>query len=158
MKHQQQLLQQQLLHISMRPLADAFARLPRMAFDLANKTDKPIQLNMDIAPIEVDSMIVNSLIDPLTHLLRNTFAHGIEPTELRQQSGKPVKGQIHIIAEQVDEQLIIRFSDDGAGLAEEKILAKAKQLGVNLQGYFDQVFPPQYQQMQSPEEVSDWML
>lgn len=134
MKHQQQLLQQQLLHISMRPLADAFARLPRMAFDLANKTDKPIQLNMDIAPIEVDSMIVNSLMDPLTHLLRNTLAHGIEPTELRQQSGKPVKGQIHIIAEQIDEQLIIRFSDDGAGLSEEKILAKAKQLGVNLQG------------------------
>lgn len=134
MKHQQQLLQQQLLHISMRPLADAFARLPRMAFDLANKTDKPIQLNMDIAPIEVDSMIVNSLMDPLTHLLRNTLAHGIEPTELRQHSGKPVKGQIHIIAEQVDEQLIIRFSDDGAGLSEEKILAKAKQLGVNLQG------------------------
>lgn len=134
MKRQQQLLQQQLLHIAMRPLADAFARLPRMAFDLAHKTDKQVQLHMQIAPIELDSMIINSLIDPLTHLLRNALAHGIESTDLRQQSGKPIKGQIHITAEQVDEQLVIRFSDDGSGLSEEKILAKAKQLGNHTQG------------------------
>lgn len=134
MKRQQQLLQQQLLHIAMRPLADAFARLPRMAFDLAHKTNKQVQLHMDIAPIELDSLIVNSLIDPLTHLLRNALAHGIESTDLRQQSGKSVKGQIHITAEQIDEQLIIRFSDDGTGLSEEKIVSKVKQLGINLHG------------------------
>lgn len=134
MKRQQQLLQQQLLHIAMRPLADAFARLPRMAFDLTHKTNKQIQLHMDIAPVELDSMIVNSLIDPLTHLIRNAVAHGIESTDLRQQSGKPIKGQIHITAEQIEEQLVIRFSDDGAGLSEEKILAKAKRLGGDIHG------------------------
>lgn len=131
MKRQQQLLQQQLLHITMRPLADAFARLPRMAFDVAQKTQKLVQLHMHISPIELDSLIIHSLMDPLTHLLRNAVVHGIETPEQRQLAGKASKGQIHISAEQVDEQLLIRFSDDGRGLAEQQILTKAKQLGIN---------------------------
>ena len=160
MKRQQQLLQQQLLHIAMCPLADAFARLPRMAFDLANKTAKPVQLNMDIAPIELDSFIVNSLIDPLTHLLRNAMAHGIEAAENRQQQGKPVTGQIHISAEQAEDQLIIRFSDDGAGLAEDKILVKAKQMGINIQDLSDKpkisewIFRAGFSTSQSADAIS----
>lgn len=146
MKRQQQLLQQQLLHIAMCPLADAFARLPRMAFDLANRTAKPVQLKMDIAPIELGSFIVNSLIDPLTHLLRNAVAHGIESAEQRQQQGKPVTSQIHITAEQVDDWLVIRFSDDGAGLAEDKILAKAKQMGLHVQDLSDK------------QKISEWIF
>ncbi len=131
MKRQQQLLQQQLLNITMRPLADAFARLPRMAFDLAQKTHKQVQLHMQLAPIELDSMIIHALMDPLTHLLRNALAHGIEAPEQRQHSGKPIGGQIHISAEQIDEELVIRFSDDGSGLSEQQIVAKAKQNGIN---------------------------
>lgn len=160
MKRQQQLLQHQLLHIAMCPLADAFARLPRMAFDLATKTAKPVQLKMDIAAIELDSFIVNSLIDPLTHLLRNAVAHGIEPAEQRQQQGKPVTGQIRIAAEQIDDWLIVRFSDDGAGLAEDKILAKAKQMGLHVQDLSDKqkisewIFQPGFSTSQAVDAVS----
>ncbi|THF49776.1 MAG: hypothetical protein E8F57_06180 [Methylophaga nitratireducenticrescens] len=160
MKRQQQFLQQQLLHIAMCPLADAFARLPRMAFDLASKTAKPVQLNMDLAPIELDSFIVNSLIDPLTHLLRNAMAHGIEAAEHRQQQGKPLTGQIHISAEQAEDQLIIRFSDDGAGLAEDKVLAKAKQMGINIKDLSDKpnisewIFRAGFSTSQSADAIS----
>ena len=147
MKRQQQLLQQQLLQITMRPLADAFARLPRMAFDLGQKTNKPVQLHMHIAAIELDSLIINSLMDPLMHLLRNALAHGIESAEQRQQSGKPVNGQIHISAEQIDEQLLIRFSDDGAGLSEQQILAKARQMGINIQN-----------SIKNSQQLSEWIF
>lgn len=147
MKRQQQLLQQQLLQITMRPLADAFGRLPRMAFDLAQKTNKPVQLHMDIAPIELDSLVVNSLMDPLMHLLRNALAHGIESTDIRQQVGKPPYGQIFISAEQVDEQLLIRFSDDGAGLSEQQILAKARQMGIYSQNSINDT-----------QQLSEWVF
>lgn len=131
MKRQQQLVQRQLINVSMQPLAEAFTRLPRLAYDLGQKTDKPVQLHMDIAPVEFDSQIIHALIDPLTHLLRNAVAHGIEPRETRQQSGKPEAGQIHISAQQIEDELVIRFSDDGAGLSLPKIQQKASQMGMD---------------------------
>ena len=123
-------LQEQAMRIRMLPIDFTFQRLPRIVHDLSREQNKKIHLNISGNTTEVDKTVLEKLSDPLTHLIRNAIDHGIESTEERIEAGKPEEGKITINAFQEGGKIIIRISDDGAGLNLGKILNKALEKGI----------------------------
>jgi chemotaxis family two-component system sensor histidine kinase/response regulator PixL len=131
-KQQQQTLSElrdELMWARMLPLGEVLDRFPRGLRDLSIKYQKPVNLNLSGTEILVDKGILEKLSDPLLHLVRNAFAHGIEPPEIRLQQGKPERGQIEIRAYHRGDRTIIEIRDDGKGLDLEKIAQKAIEKG-----------------------------
>jgi chemotaxis family two-component system sensor histidine kinase/response regulator PixL len=118
-------LKDELMWARMLPIGEIFNRFPRTLRDLCLKYNKSVNLKIVGAEVLVDRGILEKLHDPLLHLLRNAFDHGIESTENRQQQGKPAQGQIEMRAYHQGNQTIIEISDDGAGINLEKIAEKA---------------------------------
>lgn len=114
-----------LLWARMMPLGDALLRFPRMLRDLATQYHKPVRLIQIGAATLVDKGTLAKLYDPLVHLVRNAFAHGIESPEQRLQQGKPGEGSITIRAYHRGNQTFVEVRDDGAGIDIEKIRAAA---------------------------------
>lgn len=123
-------LQEAVMSIRMMPMDYVFSRFPRLVRDLATKLGKQIELVTFGQATELDKSLIERIIDPLTHLVRNSLDHGIETTELRLASGKDPVGQLVLSAAHQGGNIVIEVSDDGAGLRREKILAKAQQQGM----------------------------
>ncbi len=123
-------LQEAVMSIRMMPMDYVFSRFPRLVRDLAGKLGKQIELVTFGQATELDKSLIERIIDPLTHLVRNSLDHGIETTELRVASGKDPVGQLVLSAAHQGGNIVIEVSDDGAGLRREKILAKAQQQGL----------------------------
>lgn len=133
LENQQQivtLIQDSLTEAQMAPLGDVFNRFVLVIERLVTVYSKPAQLKLGGTQILVDKAIVEKLYEPLLHLVRNAFAHGIEPRAVRQQLGKPEIGQIHILAHQQEQEIFIEIKDDGAGLDCNKIRERAIQTGL----------------------------
>ncbi|NJR74252.1 MAG: chemotaxis protein CheA [Scytonema sp. CRU_2_7] len=113
-----------LIETRMLPLGHLFERFPGLLHQVEFIHKKQITLNFHGSDTLVDKVIVEKLYDPLLHLLRNAFDHGIESPSIRQQRGKPEKGQIEISAYHQGKYLVIEVRDDGQGLDFEKIRAK----------------------------------
>ncbi|VEP14948.1 Hybrid sensor histidine kinase/response regulator [Hyella patelloides LEGE 07179] len=131
-KQQQKTLSQlrtELMWARMLPLKQVLASFPRTLRDLSVKYQKPVKLNMIGTEVLVDKGILAKLHDPLLHLIRNAFDHGIEAPSLRFQQGKPELGQIDIDAYHQGNQTLIEIKDDGGGLDLEKIARKAIERG-----------------------------
>jgi chemotaxis family two-component system sensor histidine kinase/response regulator PixL len=122
-------LQDELIWARMLPLGEVLNRFPRMLRDLSIAYRKPVQLKLTGTSVLVEKAILEKLYDPLLHLLRNAFDHGIEPAERRRQQGKPEQGQIEIRAYHKGNQTIIEISDDGQGLNLERIRDRIFKLG-----------------------------
>ncbi len=118
-------LQEGLTRSRMIPFSETADRLPRAVRDLALKCGKQANLRIEGRETLVDKGISERLYDPMTHLVNNTLAHGIELPEVRQALGKPPEGQITIKAFYQGNQTIISVSDDGAGIDPERVKAKA---------------------------------
>ncbi|BAZ43413.1 CheA signal transduction histidine kinase [Chondrocystis sp. NIES-4102] len=114
-------LQQNITRSQMRPFAELVGRLPRMIRDLSSKHQKPVELIITGETTYIDRQALELLSDPLTHLLRNAFDHGIEPTETRIAAGKPAEGTITLNAAQKGNQTVITITDDGGGINIHKI-------------------------------------
>jgi two-component system, chemotaxis family, sensor histidine kinase and response regulator PixL len=114
----------------MLPIGDVLNRFPRTLHDLSVKYQKPVDLKINGTGVLVDKGILEKIYDPLLHLLRNAFDHGIEPSESRIQQGKPAKGQIEIRARHQGNQTLIEIQDDGRGLNLESIRQKALEKGL----------------------------
>ncbi|NMG20766.1 hybrid sensor histidine kinase/response regulator [Brasilonema bromeliae] len=114
-----------LMEARMLPLGHLFERFPRILHQLEVIHKKQVTLNFRGSDTLVDKAVVEKLYDPLLHLLRNAFDHGIELNSIRQKRGKPEKGQIEISAYQQGKYLVIEVRDDGQGLDFETIRAKA---------------------------------
>lgn len=114
----------------MLPIGDVLNRFPRTLHDLSVKYQKPVDLKINGTGVLVDKGILEKIYDPLLHLLRNAFDHGIEPSESRIQQGKPAKGQIEIRARHQGNQTLIEIKDDGRGLNLESIRQKALEKGL----------------------------
>ncbi|KAB8334071.1 hybrid sensor histidine kinase/response regulator [Scytonema tolypothrichoides VB-61278] len=114
-----------LMEARMLPLGHLFERFPRILHQLEVIHKKQVTLNFHGSDTLVDKAVVEKLYDPLLHLLRNAFDHGIELNEIRQKRGKPEKGQIEISAYHQGKYLVIEVRDDGQGLDFETIRAKA---------------------------------
>lgn len=114
-----------LLAARMVPLGDNFSRLPRVLQQLETLHNKPVALKLSGTELLVDKALAEKLYDPLLHLVRNAFDHGIEPIEVRRQQGKAEKGQIEISAFHRASHLMIEVRDDGQGLKFEQIRQQA---------------------------------
>lgn len=123
-------LQEAVMSIRMMPMDYVFSRFPRVVRDLANKLGKQIELVTFGQATELDKSLIERIIDPLTHLVRNSLDHGIELPAVRVAAGKEPVGQLVMSAAHQGGNIVIEVSDDGAGLQRDKILAKAIQQGL----------------------------
>ncbi|AVG18266.1 chemotaxis protein CheA [Chromobacterium vaccinii] len=123
-------LQEAVMSIRMTPIAFVFNRFPRVVRDLAGKLGKQIDLKMVGENTELDKGFIEKLSDPLTHLVRNSLDHGIEPPDARVAKGKSPAGRLTLRAFHQGGSIVIEVSDDGAGLSRERILAKARERGM----------------------------
>jgi two-component system, chemotaxis family, sensor histidine kinase and response regulator PixL len=124
-------LRTKLTQVRMRPLADITDRFPRAIRELSLQHGKPVQIQVYGANTLVDRNILEALSDPLMHLLRNAFDHGIENIQTRSDRGKPEQGLIEIRAIHRNNRTIITIRDDGGGIPLDKVRAKARQMGLD---------------------------
>lgn len=123
-------LRDELMWARMLPLGEVLNRFPRMLRDLSRSYDKPVDLKLSGTGVLVDKAVLEKLYDPLLHLVRNAFDHGIEPSDIRLEQGKSTQGKIEIRAYHQGNQTIIEVRDDGRGLNLERIRAKALEMGL----------------------------
>ena len=123
-------LQEAVMSIRMMPMDYVFSRFPRLVRDIAGKMGKQIELQTYGRATELDKSLIERIIDPLTHLVRNSLDHGIETPEKRIAAGKDPVGQLVLSAQHNGGNIVIEVSDDGGGLSREKILKKAMAQGL----------------------------
>ena len=123
-------LQEVVTMTRMQPVAGLFSKFPRLVRDLARDLGKEAQLRLDGGEVEIDKTILEGLSDPLTHMVRNAVDHGIEPAAERTAAGKPGMGTVTLGASHQAGQVVIEISDDGKGLAAEKIVASSIAKGL----------------------------
>ncbi|MEK9133441.1 MAG: chemotaxis protein CheA, partial [Pseudomonadota bacterium] len=123
-------LQESVMRIRMLPLSFAFNRLPRLVHDMSQKLEKKVELIISGEQTEIDKTVIDRLIDPLLHLVRNSLDHGIEPPAERIAAGKPQTGTIELKAYQKSGNVIIEIRDDGRGLRHDRIFDKAVEQGL----------------------------
>ncbi|MCK9635231.1 MAG: chemotaxis protein CheA [Methylobacter tundripaludum] len=122
------------LALRMVQIGATFNRFQRVVRDVSKELGKDVDLVISGAETELDKTVVEKIGDPLTHLVRNSMDHGIEPAELRIARGKPAKGTLMLNAYHDAGSIVIEVSDDGGGLNKEKILAKAIERGLVSEG------------------------
>ena len=123
-------LQESVMSIRMMPMEYVFSRFPRLVRDLASKLGKDVELTLLGSSTELDKSLIERIIDPLTHLVRNSLDHGIETPEKRLATNKTATGNLTLSAEHQGGNICIEVIDDGAGLNRERILAKALSSGL----------------------------
>jgi two-component system chemotaxis sensor kinase CheA len=124
-------LQEAVMSIRMIPMSMVFNRFPRMLRDLAGKLGKKVELVQVGEATELDKGLVEKITDPLTHLVRNSCDHGIELPAERVAKGKPEHGTITLAASHQGGSIVIEVRDDGKGLNRAKLLAKAREKGID---------------------------
>lgn len=125
-------LQESIMSIRMLPVSFVFNRFPRVVRDLSQKLNKNVELVIEGGHTEIDKGLIEKLVDPLTHLVRNSLDHGIEAPEVRQSNGKNPVGHLTLKAEQKGGNILITVRDDGGGLNRLRILAKARERGIEI--------------------------
>ena len=123
-------LQEMIMRTRMQPVGNVFGKLPRIVRDLSNKLGKQITISITGNEVELDKTLLESMNDPLTHVVRNCCDHGIEPPEKRQELGKAPDGRITIRAYHEGGQINIEIKDDGAGIDPEMVKEKARSSGL----------------------------
>ena len=118
------------MSIRMMPMEFVFSRFPRLVYDVSTKLGKKVNLHTQGRETELDKELIELLVDPLTHVVRNAIDHGIESPEERRAAGKPEMGAVGMRATHRGGSVIIEVSDDGRGLDRERIIAKARELGM----------------------------
>jgi len=151
-------LQESVMSIRMMPMDYVFSRFPRLIRDLSAKLGKQVQLVTIGKETELDKGLIERIIDPLTHLVRNSLDHGIEVPERRVLAGKDPVGRLTLSAQHQGGSIVIEVRDDGGGLARERILAKATQQGMAVsetmadEDVWQLIFAPGFS---TAEEVTD---
>lgn len=122
-------LYQSVLRARMAPVAELFGRFPRIVRDLGEKLGKGVRLELRADGIELDRGMLEELVDPLVHLVRNAVDHGIEPAPERVRVGKPVEGRLDLWAERRREWVAVCLADDGRGIDRALVADRARRLG-----------------------------
>ncbi len=154
-------LHERVMAIRLLPISYLFNRFPRMVRDTANKLGKKVNLVIEGEETELDRTLLESLSDPLTHLIRNAIDHGIEPPEERRKQGKPEVGTLRLSAYQAEGRIYIEVSDDGKGIDTERVRQKAVQLGwltehdqPSKETLYDFLFRPGFSTAQTVSDLS----
>lgn len=123
-------LREAVMKARMQPVSNIFSKMPRMVRDLCRTLGRQVRLEMEGQDTELDKSLLEAIKDPLTHAVRNALDHGIEPPEKREAAGKNPEGVLRLRAAQEGSHVIVEVCDDGAGIAVERIRAKAVERGV----------------------------
>lgn len=156
-------IQRMVMRTRMQPVGNVFGRFSRVVRDLGRSLGKEIDLQITGADVELDKSIIDGLVDPLTHLVRNSVDHGIESPEERRKSGKPAVGQIRLIAEHQAGLVSIRVVDDGKGIDPKALRVAVVEKGLMTQHQasaltdgeaYDLIFLPGFSTAKQVTEVS----
>jgi two-component system chemotaxis sensor kinase CheA len=123
-------MQHAIMQVRMMPVGAVFQRFGRLVRDISKKLGKDVNLVVEGEDTEADKNVIESLADPLIHILRNSLDHGIESPEARRLAGKPIQGTIRIHARQESDRVIIEIADDGAGIDPQRVRDKAVERGL----------------------------
>jgi len=123
-------LRESVMKARMQPVSNVFSKMPRMVRDLAQALDRRVRLQMEGQETELDKSLLEAIKDPLTHAVRNSLDHGIEPPHVREEAGKDPEGTLRLRAMQEGSHVILEVADDGAGIAVEKVRNKAIERGL----------------------------
>ncbi len=123
-------LQSQVLGIRMLPIGFVFNRFPRLIHDLGRELGKQVTFHLSGEQTELDKRLIELVVDPLTHLLRNAMDHGLETPETRRARGKPPTGNLRLSASHRAGNIFIEVADDGAGIDAPAVAARARELGL----------------------------
>ncbi len=126
-------LQERVMQTRMVPVNQVFGRFPRLVRDVARREGKLVDLVVEGGETELDRSLIEDIVDPLTHLLRNAVSHGIETPEARRAAGKPEKGTVRLSAHHEQSMVVIQVADDGAGIDPESLRKKAVEQGLMTQ-------------------------
>src|SRR5690606_38338584 len=123
-------LQESVMGVRMLPVDFAFSRFPRMVSDIATRLGKKVQLRTHGEATELDKGVIEKIVDPLVHLVRNAIDHGLELPDARRAAGKDETGTLSLSAAHQGANIVIEIEDDGRGLDRERILRKAAERGI----------------------------
>lgn len=135
------------LDVRMVPIEKMFDRFRRLARDVSGEQHKEVVLATEGGETELDKKVIEKLLDPFAHIIRNAIAHGIEPGDRREACGKPRQGTIRLSAKHTSGNVLISISDDGGGLDVSAIGERAVELGISIEGLseneiFELIFIP----------------
>jgi two-component system chemotaxis sensor kinase CheA len=139
-------LQESVMKTRMQPIGNAWAKLPRLVRDLSHELGKKIELEMIGAETELDRQMIEPIKDPLTHMIRNSGDHGLETPDERVAAGKPETGKIRLSARHEGGHIVIEITDDGRGIAVDKVRAKAIANGLATEAELEQLSDQRIQQ------------
>jgi two-component system chemotaxis sensor kinase CheA len=125
-------LREAIMRVRLVPVAEIFARMPFVVRDLARQTQKKVRLKLAGQDTAIDKYLIERLKDPLLHLVRNAFSHGVETPEERRAASKPEEATIELAASTVGDSVIIRVRDDGQGINPNAIAQRARDLGMEI--------------------------
>lgn len=130
MERQLRDLRAAIMRVRLIPIGEVFERMRFVARDVARETGKQVRVEMSGGNTEIDKVVVERMVEPMLHLVRNAVSHGIEPAAARVAAGKDAIGLITLRAHSAGDQIVIEVVDDGAGLDADRILALARARGV----------------------------
>jgi two-component system chemotaxis sensor kinase CheA len=122
-------LRESVMKARMQPVSNIFGKMPRIVRDLSQSLGRRVRLEVEGQETELDKSLLEAIKDPLTHAVRNSLDHGIEPPDVRQAAGKNPEGTLKLKASQEGSHVVIEISDDGAGINVEKVRQKAIERG-----------------------------
>ena len=125
------------MRVRMVPIGEVFERMQFVARDLARESGKLVKLEIEGENTEIDKLLVERMLDPLLHLVRNSISHGIESPVEREVAGKPRVGVVRLNAFAEGESVIVEISDDGKGVDTSEIVEKARRRGIETQDVLD---------------------
>jgi two-component system chemotaxis sensor kinase CheA len=123
-------LRESVMQARMQPVGYLFGKFPRMVRDLARTCGRQVRIEFEGQDTGLDKSLLEAIRDPLTHAVRNSIGHGIEPPEDRVMAGKPMEGVVRLRAFHQNGSVVIEVIDDGAGISTERVLAKAIERGL----------------------------
>jgi two-component system chemotaxis sensor kinase CheA len=123
-------LRESVMKARMQPVSNVFSKFPRIIRDLSQSLNRRVRLVVEGQETELDKSLLEAIKDPLTHAVRNSLDHGIEPSDVRVASGKDPEGVLRLRAYQESSHVIIEVSDDGAGIAVERVRNRAVERGL----------------------------
>jgi two-component system chemotaxis sensor kinase CheA len=123
-------LRESVMKARMQPVSNIFGKIPRIVRDLSQSLGRRVRLQVEGQDTELDKSLLEAIKDPLTHAVRNSLDHGIEPPDEREAAGKDPEGTLKLRAVQEGSHVVIEISDDGAGIAVDKVRQKAIERGL----------------------------
>jgi len=153
-------LQEAVMSVRMVPMDLVFSRFPRLVRELSTKLGKQVEFMTEGGATELDKGLIEKIVDPLTHLVRNSLDHGLETPEARRELGKSETGMLRLSASHQGGHIVIEVQDDGAGLNRNRILRKAADQGLELpdapsdEEVWQLIFAPGFSTAESVTDVS----